>query len=110
MFKDQHTAIALFCIGTCVFGLCTLIANWPAPGDSAPGPAEAVLSPSSRVNLNTASIAQLEALPGIGPALARRILEFRERNGGFQSVDQLKHVPGIGDKLLSRLRPFLVVE
>ena len=56
------------------------------------------------VNLNTAGLEELEALPGIGPALARRIVAFREQHGPFRRVDDLLEVPGIGPVLLQRLR------
>ena len=56
------------------------------------------------VNLNTASAAQLEALPGIGPAIALRIVEDRARRGPFHSLDELGRVKGIGLKTLERLR------
>lgn len=56
------------------------------------------------VDLNTADQAALESLPRIGPALAERIIAWREENGRFQSVDDLLAVPGIGEKLLEGLR------
>ncbi|KNY04497.1 helix-hairpin-helix domain-containing protein [Microbacterium sp. GCS4] len=56
------------------------------------------------VDLNTADQAALEALPRIGPALAQRILDWREENGGFRAVDDLLGVPGIGEKLLAGIR------
>lgn len=55
------------------------------------------------VNLNTATQAELESLPGVGPSLAQAILEQRESSGGFTSVDQLRSVHGIGDKRFSDL-------
>lgn len=61
------------------------------------------------VNLNTADAATLETLPRIGPAIAARILEWREQNGRFTSVDDLLAVPGIGDKMLQNLRPKVTV-
>lgn len=56
------------------------------------------------VNLNTASQAELETVKGIGPAKARAILEYRTRNGPFQSVDELKEIKGFGDKAVNKLR------
>ena len=62
------------------------------------------------VNLNTCRQYELEALPGIGPSIAGQILSFRERHGGFRSVDQLRQVPGIGTKRLSAIREYITVE
>ena len=50
------------------------------------------------MNINTADAERLETLKGIGPALAQRIIEYREQNGAFQSIDELKNVRGIGQK------------
>ena len=62
------------------------------------------------VNVNTASLEELQLLPGIGETRARAIVEERQRRGGFRSVDELKEVKGIGDAALARLRPFAAVE
>lgn len=56
------------------------------------------------VNLNTASVSELDSLPGIGPTYAQRIIEYRQSNGGFKSVDELKNVKGIGDKTFDKLK------
>ena len=77
----------------------------PAPVRSQP-PAAA---PAGPVNINTASAAELEELPGIGPVLAARIVADRERNGLFKSVDDLDRVSGIGPATLARLRPLVRV-
>lgn len=61
-------------------------------------------SQSGTVNINTASAAELETLPKIGPATAEKIIAYREQNGGFTSVEELLQVPGIGEKTLEVLR------
>ena len=62
-----------------------------------------------RVNLNTADAGELDTLPRIGPAIAQRIIEWREQNGRFTSVDDLLAVPGIGEKMLAALRDLVSV-
>lgn len=62
-----------------------------------------------RLNLNTATAADLESLPGIGPVLAERIVEYRDQHGGFRTVDELNDVPGIGDALFRQLEPRVTV-
>jgi competence protein ComEA len=74
------------------------------------GPAfAATQAPAGKVNLNTATISQLEDLPGIGPSLAARIVEHRQKNGAFKSVDDLMAVKGIGEKNFTKLQGFLSV-
>lgn len=64
--------------------------------------------PAARtVNLNAASAAELEALPGIGESRAQAILELRDKRGGFKSVDELGEVKGIGKAALEKLRPLV---
>jgi competence protein ComEA len=62
-----------------------------------------------KVNLNTASLAELDALPGVGPALGQRILDYRAAHGSFRSVDDLRHVPGIGDAKYAELKDLVAV-
>ena len=62
-----------------------------------------------RVNLNTASASDLERLPGVGPATAAHILDFRTQNGGFHKIEDLMNVKGIGEKKLAKLEPFVTL-
>lgn len=78
-----------------------------AAGDASvgAGPGEGGGAPDDGlIDLNTADLTALETLPRIGPALAQRILDWREENGRFRSVDDLLGVPGIGEKLLAGIR------
>ena len=59
------------------------------------------------VNVNTASVEELQLLPGIGESRAQALVELRKRRGGFKSLDELKEVKGIGDASLERMRPYL---
>ncbi|MGH8972188.1 MAG: helix-hairpin-helix domain-containing protein [Acidimicrobiia bacterium] len=75
----------------------------PGPVETLPAAADTA-APAGPVDLNTAGMAELETLPGVGPATARRILEERTRRGGFRSVRDLLGVPGIGDRRFAELR------
>lgn len=64
---------------------------------------------SGKVNINLASREEIEKLPGIGPTLAERIVEYRESKGGFKSVDELRQVSGIGEKKFAEIRELVEV-
>jgi len=64
---------------------------------------------SGRININTAGVAELDSLPGIGPAKAQAIIDYRDQNGPFRSVDDLVNVPGIGAKTLETIRDQITV-
>jgi competence protein ComEA len=60
-----------------------------------------------KININEADEKQLEKLPGIGPSKAKRIIEYREKNGKFKSLDELLNVNGIGPKTLEKIENYL---
>jgi competence protein ComEA len=60
--------------------------------------------PSAPVSLSTATVDQLDTLPGVGPVLAQHIIDYRTQHGGFRSVDELREVNGIGDRRFSDLQ------
>ncbi|MEU8389102.1 ComEA family DNA-binding protein [Micromonospora sp. NPDC048843] len=81
----------------------------PVPGGAA-GPAAGGAAPATGpLNLNTATLAQLDALPGVGPVLAQRILTHRDQHGGFKSVGDLRQVDGIGDARYEQLKDLVTV-
>jgi competence ComEA-like helix-hairpin-helix protein len=59
------------------------------------------------ISLNSAETSDLEDLPGIGPALAERIIAFRTKRGGYRDLNELKNVKGVGEKLYQKIRPFI---
>ena len=71
-----------------------------------PGSAEA----SKKININEADETALTGLKGVGPSLAKRIVDYRTKNGRFRSVEELKDVSGIGEKLLNRVRGEVSIE
>lgn len=61
-------------------------------------------SPAGKINLNSATVSQLDSLKGIGPTYAQRIIEYREANGGFKTIEEVKNVKGIGDKTFEKFK------
>lgn len=95
------------------FGLAGPMASIPAPSGRvpskrAPSSSSKAAKPAARsISLNTASASELDRLPGVGPATAAKILEYRREHGGFSSVDELLAVRGIGPKKLADIKPFV---
>jgi competence protein ComEA len=81
----------------------------PPPGDGAPAGPSGAVGAGEKVNLNTATLAQLDSLPGVGPVLAQRILDHRAQHGAFRSVSELRQVDGIGDARYEQLKDLVTV-
>ncbi len=71
--------------------------------------ARSTIEASTPVNLNTATMAQLETIPGVGPALAQRIVEYRQQSGGFKKIEELMNVRGIGEASFLKLKALVTV-
>ena len=88
--------------------VCLMLASSVSP--AAQGKANATAKDAAAVvNLNTAPSSQIEALPGIGPSTAKRIIEYRDKNGGFKKIEELMNVRGIGEKSFLKLKPLVTV-
>ena len=96
MTAQKHKVLA--------FGLAALIVAL----SFAPVYAQSTAS-KARVNINTASASELEALPRIGPKVAQRIVDFRTKNGNFKKVEEIMKVQGIGEKVFGQLRDLITV-
>ena len=84
-------------------GVVMARAEEPVQQSSSQPPAAAAL------NLNTATQAELEKLPGVGAATAKQIIEYRQKNNGFKKVEELMNIKGIGEKSFLKLKPLVVV-
>jgi competence protein ComEA len=104
---DQTTIAALVLVGLVAVALYWFLAGG-ASGNLVELDGYQRPPAAFRVDINTAAWPELAELPGIGETLARRIVESREQQGPFESLEDLDRVPGIGPKTLAELRPLLV--
>lgn len=98
-----------FVIGILVAALAVSAASAYAQAQPRKAGAKATATASAPVNLNSATPAQLETLPGIGAAAAKRIVEYRQKNGAFKKIEELMNVKGIGEKSFLKLKPLITV-
>jgi competence protein ComEA len=90
--------------------VASLVCGGPSAwAQSEKAPAASKATASAPVNLNAATVAQLQTLPGIGASTAQRILEHRQKNGGFKKIEELMNVKGIGEKSFLKLKPLITV-
>jgi comEA protein len=71
--------------------------------------ATATATATAPVNLNTATAEQLATIPGVGPRMAERIIDYRQKNGGFKKVEDLMNVSGVGEKSFLKMKPLITV-
>jgi len=93
-----------------VLALAVVCASSPMAAQAAATPKSARVSASAPINLNTATAAQLDALPGVGPSTAQRIVEYRQKNGGFKRVEELMNIRGVGEKSFLKIKPLVMVQ
>jgi comEA protein len=91
-----------------VLGISMLAAP-PLRAQDTRQPPPAVAAAAGQINLNTASAAQLEALPGVGAKTAALIVEYRQKHGGFKKIEELMNVKGIGEKSFLKLKALVTV-
>jgi competence protein ComEA len=98
MIRIMMAAIAAIALST-----TALSAQGKAP---APKPTATTAAP---VNLNTATADQLATIPGVGPKMAERIIDYRQKNGGFKKIEDLMNVSGVGEKSFLKMKPLITV-
>ena len=101
MHRFMFVAWILFACAMPLVSVATAEAQSRAGRNAAPA--------ATPVNLNTATVAQLDALPGIGKSTAQRIVDYRQKNGSFKKIEELMNVRGVGEKSFLKLKPLITV-
>jgi competence protein ComEA len=101
--------LRIVCSTFALAALAALLAPAPAAATPQTKASSAKNSSTQVVNINSASAAEFEALPGIGPKMAARIVEYRQKNGPFKKVEELMNVRGLGEKNFLKLKAQLTI-
>jgi competence protein ComEA len=99
MIRIMMAAITAIALGATTLG---------AQG-KAPTPPKETITAAAAVNLNTATAEQLATIPGVGPKMAERIIDYRQKNGGFKKIEDLMNVSGVGEKSFLKMKPLITV-
>ena len=110
LFKKSFLCIILCCGAAAVASSCVKLPRRAARADAPPANTTHPFQDTPPININDASPQELERLPGIGPALAARIVEHRERYGRFRRAEHLLLVRGISERRFRQLRPYVTPE
>lgn len=103
--RAQALALKSAAVSVAVSALMAALALGAAPSEAADGPRL-----TGVVNVNTATLEELQLLPGIGESRAKALMDARKQRGGFKSTDELLDVRGIGEASLERMRPFVSIK
>ncbi|HET7220836.1 MAG TPA: helix-hairpin-helix domain-containing protein [Vicinamibacterales bacterium] len=99
----------LFPVIVCVCAVLAASAPAVSAFQAKPAKAKPAATAAAPLNLNTATLADLEALPGVGASTAKLIVDHRQKNGGFKKVEELMNIKGIGEKSFLKLKPLVTV-
>ena len=93
---------------TAAIAVIALSAPMLSAQSKAPSP-KATATATTPVNLNTATPEQLATIPGVGPKMAERIVDYRQKNGGFKKLEDLMNVSGVGEKSFLKMKPLITL-
>jgi comEA protein len=107
---DEEDEMMMRILMAAILGIAVSAAAASAQNKSTPKAATAATATAAApVNLNTATAEQLATIPGVGPKMAERIVDYRQKNGGFKKVEDLMNVSGVGEKSFLKMKPLITV-
>ena len=109
MWRAVPKTLAALDADPAVHAIVQRVEKTAAPATKRASTSKAAPAPTTPININTATQAQLESLPGVGPKAAQRILDYRKQNGSFKKIEDLMNVKGFGEKTFLKLKPMLTV-